>query len=382
MSVSKSQTSNLERMEQPRLRAAEFFAGIGLVRQALAQASIDVVWANDIEECKRDIYAENFGDDHFHLGDVRDVRGADIPDIDVATASFPCTDLSLAGNRKGIREGESSMFWEFARVLEEMGERRPRAVLLENVPGFATSKGGRDLRDALAELNGLGYSCDVMVLNASRFVPQSRQRLFIVGVQGEVQSSPVEGSPLRPAWIVDLFSAPGSGLRLHCHTPPLPAAPDVSFGSVADRLPHSSPLWWEAARLAAFIDSLSPLQRERLDAMRRGRRLQWRTAYRRTRAGVAVWEIRNDELAGCLRTARGGSSKQAVVEAGNGKVRVRWMTASEYAALQGAPGFLFSSVTENKALFGFGDAVCVPVVAWLATAYLAPIIGTPTPVAA
>jgi DNA (cytosine-5)-methyltransferase 1 len=102
----------------------------------------------------------------------------------------------------------------------------------------------------------------------------------------------------------------------------------------------------------------------------------WRTAYRRTRDGVARWEVRPDAIAGCLRTARGGSSKQAVVEAGLGKVQLRWMTAREYAALQGAPDHRFTSVSENQALFGFGDAVCVPVIEWIAHEYLLPLLNT------
>jgi DNA (cytosine-5)-methyltransferase 1 len=361
-------------MSTPRLRAAEFFAGIGLVRQALQTAGIEVVWANDIEACKRDMYVENFGGEHLELGDVRDVRGDDLPDIDLATASFPCTDLSLAGNRRGIREGESSVFWEFARVIREMGHRRPRVVMLENVPGFATSKDGGDLRDALAELNSLGYSCDVLAINASTFVPQSRLRLFIVGAMEPGQSSPVHGSSMRPQWVLDFFEKAGGTLRLHSHDIEAPVPAAVRFADVAERLPLSSPLWWDDARVASFIASLSPVQLERLDRMKRGRAKSWRTAYRRTRAGVAVWELRADELAGCLRTARGGSSKQAVVEAGNGSVRVRWMTARECAALQGAPNFRFTSVSENKALFGFGDAVCVPVIAWLAQNYVAPLL--------
>src|SRR5439155_26769105 len=123
--------------EGPALRAAEFFAGIGLVRAALADAGVDVVWANDIHPMKARLYAANFGSEHYVVGDVRAVRGGDVPPVDVATASFPCTDLSLAGWRRGLAGEQSGLFWEFARVLEEMGPHRPRAVLLENVPGLA-----------------------------------------------------------------------------------------------------------------------------------------------------------------------------------------------------------------------------------------------------
>lgn len=163
------------------LRVAEFFAGIGLVRTALEQSGWRVVFANDIEPFKHAIYAANFDTGDFVLGDVRKVRGCEIPDIELATASFPCTDLSLAGGRRGLDGAASGMFWEFARVLDEMGERRPVAVLLENVPAFATSKGGADLTAAIERLNDLGYSCDLIVGDARDFVPQSRQRLFIVG---------------------------------------------------------------------------------------------------------------------------------------------------------------------------------------------------------
>ena len=97
-------------MEYRTLKAAEFFAGIGLVRLALEQEGFEVVFANDIEPGKRDLYAANFGSEDFVLGDIRDIKGADVPDIELATASFPCTDLSLAGHRAGLDGKESGMF--------------------------------------------------------------------------------------------------------------------------------------------------------------------------------------------------------------------------------------------------------------------------------
>lgn len=356
------------------VRAAEFFAGIGLVRLALGQCGVDVVWANDIEQSKLTMYADNFGSEHFVLGDVRTLEGADLPQVDLATASFPCTDLSLAGNRGGIRSGESSMFWEFARIIAELGDSRPTALLLENVPGFATSHGGRDLHDAVRELNRLGYSCDVFAVNADRFVPQSRLRMFIVGLQSTAfPRMPESGDVLRPKWLERFYASNGS-LRLHAAPIALPDRSAPSFASVADRLSPHDPRWWEADRVERFVESLAPIQFERLAALRHASRYQFRTAYRRTRHGQATWEIRSDDVAGCLRTARGGSSKQAVVQAGRGKLAVRWMTASEYASLQGAPDFRFGSVSENKALFGFGDAVCVPVIRWIAQSYLVPAV--------
>ena len=354
--------------------AAEFFAGIGLVRMALESAGIAVVWANDIEPIKARLYEQNFGAGHYILGDVREVNGPDLPDIQLATASFPCTDLSLAGWRRGLAGEHSGMFWEFARVLAEMEERRPPVILLENVPGFATSHGGEDLRAAIEHLNDLGYVCDVIQMDAARFVPQSRPRLFIIGSERRTQRRPEEVDALRPQRLID-FALAHPQLDLQAVEVEVPPVVPSSLPEVVERLSPQSKLWWDADRTSAFLASLSPLQSARLEAMAAGRSLSWRTAYRRTRHGVATWEIRADEIAGCLRTARGGSSKQAVVEAGRGRVRVRWMTAREYARLQGAPdSFNFGRASANQVMFGFGDAVCVPVVAWIAQNYLKPLL--------
>lgn len=140
------------------------------------------------------MYGAHFADadEHFVLDDINALDHTSIPTTTLATASFPCTDLSLAGGRRGLDNGESSAFWGFARTLEAMGDRRPPLVLLENVPGFLTSHGGADFEKALNALNELGYAVDSFQIDASRFVPQSRQRLFVVGVRdGDIQRDDV-----------------------------------------------------------------------------------------------------------------------------------------------------------------------------------------------
>lgn len=109
---------------------AEFFAGIGLVRMGLEAAGWACAYANDIDPVKRDMYDAHFGDadHHFHVGDIHKVDPATVPSVALATASFPCTDLSVAGGRAGIRSGESSAFWGFIEVLRSMGDRRPQRV--------------------------------------------------------------------------------------------------------------------------------------------------------------------------------------------------------------------------------------------------------------
>lgn len=356
------------------MRVAEFFAGIGLVRMGLEPAGFDVIWSNDIEAAKQQMYLGHFGTEghEFVLGDIGQVAGADMPDIDLAWASFPCTDLSLAGWRRGLDGSQSATFFHFVRILDEMGDKRPRVVALENVVGLATSRGGDDMRTAITELNDLGYSVDVVTLDARRFVPQSRPRLFLVGSTDPIETG-AASDVLRPEWLSYIFEDE----TLDTHQAPLPAPPRpkvTGFSDLADRLAPGDSEWWDEKRTKAFLESLSGLQADRLEQLRKGKTVQYRTAYRRTRKGVATWEIRADDLSGCLRTARGGSSRQAVVRAGNGTVKARWMTAREYAKLMGAPDYNLDGLRPLQAMFGFGDAVCVPAVQWLGENYLRPLL--------
>ena len=290
----------------------------------------------------------------------------------LAWASSPCTDLSLAGNRRGLDGEQSGTFWHLIRILKEMGDALPEVAVLENVTGLASSHSGDDLTAAIRAFNSLGYSVDALSIDARRFLPQSRPRMFLVAALTPPPSS-ADPYPLRPEWL-EWIHADSSLLT---HRAPLPAPPPLmteGFTALADRLPDDDPHWWDRVRTRAFLSSLSPVQRERLDSLQSAQSVSYRTAYRRTRHGHAVWEVRPDDIAGCLRTARGGSSRQAVVKAGRGRVSVRWMTPSEYAALMGAPGYRFDSSTDNQVRFGFGDAVAVPVVSWLGTHYLMPLI--------
>ena len=125
---------------------AEFFAGVGLVRMGLAEAGFEVVFANDISSDRFRLYAANFGSEHFALCDIRDLSGRDVPEVELATASFPCIDLSLAGNRAGLSGNDSGLYWEFVRLLGEMGQRRPGMILVENVIGFGLARRGADRR--------------------------------------------------------------------------------------------------------------------------------------------------------------------------------------------------------------------------------------------
>ena len=347
-----------------KLTAPAFFTGIGLARAGMEAVGIETIWANDIDEVKCELYAAQWGDGALLRSDVFDVNPETVPAADIAWASSPCTDLSLAGKRGGLVEGpESRAFFGFIDVIGRMGERSPRAVVLENVCGLASSHDGNDFRMVVKEFNRLGYSVDAFELNARRWIPQSRPRMFVVGVKDSIGGGEIDTSirPDRVAWI-------HSDPDLVTHVTPTDKAPELlsgGFTDAAERLGSDDPRWWDEKRVDAFIGSLSDIQRERFETLKASGETVARTAYRRTRNGKPVWEMREDDIAGCLRTARGGSSKQAVVVIGNGGARMRWMTGLEYARLQGAGDFNLDGFRESQVQYAFGDAVAVPAVTWL-----------------
>ncbi len=360
---------------------AEFFAGIGLMRMGLEQKGWRIAFANDIAEDKYEMYAAQFADaaSHFRIEDIHELKPDNVPSVTLATASFPCNDLSLAGGRKGLEGKQSSAYWGFVRILDEMGERRPPLVLLENVAGFLTSHGGRDFQAALLALNRLGYAVDPLIIDAVRFVPQSRVRLFVVGHLQDGHGAwemhetlAFYESDARPKPLVDfIFSHP----EIVWDIRDLPALPVCSFSldEIIEPLLEDSSFWWSDERRDYLLSQMSYRHAEQLKQMIEASRWSYGTVFRRVRKGRSMAELRTDGVAGCLRTPRGGSGRQILVEAGHGQVRVRLLTPRECARLMGADGFTIN-VTLNKALFGFGDAVCVPVIAWIAEHYLNPLL--------
>lgn len=143
--------------------AAEFFAGIGLVRLALHRAGWAVVFANDIDVKKYEMYSAAFGGQDYSVRDIATLSPEEIPNVDLATASFPCIDVSLAGSRAGLNGQHSSAYWHFHRLLKDI-QRKPRFVLLENVVGLLHSAKGGDLRAICKSLNELGYVCDLLLV--------------------------------------------------------------------------------------------------------------------------------------------------------------------------------------------------------------------------
>jgi DNA (cytosine-5)-methyltransferase 1 len=360
---------------------AEFFAGIGLMRMGLERRGWHICFANDIDEEKLDIYAQNFSDyaSHFLLGDIHLIQADEVPTVTLATASFPCNDLSLAGSMKGLEGSQSSAYWGFVRILTDMGSRRPPIVLLENVTGWIHSRKGQDFKDSLLALNNLGYSCDAFIINAMHFTPQSRQRMFVVGTQDNNHPLCVRETPsfyesdVRPKVLADyIFRHPEIDWNIR-RLPRLPES-NARIEDIIEYLPEDSEEWWSSQRAAYFLNQMSEKHSDIARCMIAGDEYRYATAFRRVRASGSMAELRIDGVAGCLRTPRGGSGRQILFKAGRGRYWVRLLTPRECARLQGAPDSYQINVPRNQALFGFGDAVCVPVIEWIAENYLNPLV--------
>lgn len=365
----------------PRMTCAEFFAGIGLMRLGLERQGWHVTFANDIDARKHAMYTAHFGGDsptHFALGDVHALPVEATPSVTLATASFPCNDLSLAGGREGLAGKHSSAFWGFIRVLTELGIRRPPLVLLENVPGFLTAHDGQDFTRALSALDALGYAVDAFQLDAARFTPQSRRRVFVIGVQASlVSDAPPETTALaasetRPQALVDAIAA-NMGLRWRVRPLPAPPLRDHALSDILEDLPGEAAAWWSPDRASYLLSQMSPRHRALAERMIAAPEITYGTVFRRMRQGRSMAELRADGLAGCLRTPRGGSGRQILFKAGCGRYQARLLTAREAARLMGAGEFTISG-SLNDALFGFGDAVCADAIEWIATYYLNPLV--------
>jgi DNA (cytosine-5)-methyltransferase 1 len=359
--------------------ALEFFAGSGLVRLGLAP-EFETLWANDNCAKKRETYIANHPRDEFLLADIQHVKGRDVPAVDLAWASFPCQDLSLAGNLGGMKSGtRSGLFWDWIRVLKEMQEdgKKPSILVAENVVGFVVADQGGHFKQAHYALRDLGYRLGAVVIDADSFVPQSRRRAFIIAVaenvplNGLIQQFPSgrfhPKNLVRTSFIVDDPEWIWWSL-------PFPKGSRPAFSDLCERDVQCDP----PSKTKELCSMLSSLNKKKLDAAKEAKAFFAGTAYRRTRPDetgnkIQRLEIRFDGIAGCLRTPNGGSSRQTVIIVDRGIVRSRLMTVRECARLMGAPDSYEVRGTYNDGYRAMGDAVAVPVTRWLTRHLLAPL---------
>lgn len=355
----------------------EFFAGIGLIHEALRDLGWEPILANDNAPKKVAAYRLNYPDVLISDQDIRKLDILMLPRPKLVTASFPCIDLSQAGNRIGIRGEQSGLVWIWLDLLRDLhrSNRRPDYLLIENVPGLLTDHMGQAADLLLHEIADLGYKFDLIQLDARHFLPQARNRVYIIAASPH--SLPNQ-SPSFPASYIRRHNVE----RVYKRNPDLPwfffdfpAPPHcgISLADIVEYLPDDAPEWWSNERMGYFWDLLERDHVSKLRALASTGKHHVLTAVRRLRrrrVREQIFNVRFDGLASCLRTPRGGSSTQFIVDVNREKIRVRKLLGIEASRLQGVnlPGSagqfrLYGS--ETDILFGFGDAVCVPAVRWV-----------------
>lgn len=353
----------------------EFFAGGGMARAGLGP-QWQCLFANDFDPKKTASYAANWHSGHLAVGDVAKISTADLPgQADLAWASFPCQDLSLAGAGAGLDGDRSGTFWPFWRLVKRLGSegRAPRIVVLENVCGALSSHGGKDFAAIAAALTGAGYRYGAVVIDAVHFVPQSRPRLFIVGIHNPVAvparlaAKGPEGRWYPPALIEaqQCLSTRSQRAWVWWRLPE-PQSRFIDLSDVIEGEPQGV-AWNTVTETKRLLEMMSDTNLDKLKAARKTGRRVVGTIYKRTRGGVQRAEVRFDDVAGCLRTPSGGSSRQTILVVDGRKVRSRLLSPRECARLMGLPDSYILPNNYNDAYRLAGDGLVVPVVRFLAS---------------
>lgn len=310
----------------------EFFAGAGMARAGLGDGW-NCLFANDIDLKKAVTYEDNWRTEVMKAADVKTLKTTDLPGSpDLVWASFPCQDLSLAGGGAGLKGERSGVFWPFWRLIEALIEdgRAPAIIALENVPATLTSHNGSDFEELCLALVNAGYNIGARVIDAALFVPQSRPRMFLIGVRDDILVPAELKERTGLAGIDGRVSAAYHRIRERVAKEPKLkavlnawidwslAAPNVTRKSLEELLESDAVdvVWHSDAETKMLIDRMSELNRKKVKKAREAGIKMYGTAYRRTRVTKGVktvrTEVRFDGVAGCLRTPSGGSSRQIV----------------------------------------------------------------------
>lgn len=340
------------------------------------------IWANDFSAEKASVYQRNWGLGELLVGDVANIDPRALPAAHMIWGSFPCQDLSQAGTRSGIgRHNDdvftrSGSFWPFWSLV---AHKRPPLVVLENVEGALKANNGEDIRVLCSALVESQYRFGPMILDAVHWLPQSRKRLFIVAIR--------EDMPI-PRFLQsdgpDPFCHPQNIIKVHASLADVirkswvwwSVCPPNHGRPAVESLIGEADQWvsWDAPEKTDYILSLmNPLHRNKVRQAQRLRRRIIGFAYRRTRNGCQRAEVRFDGIAGCLRTAGGGSSKQIVIEVFGENIRTRLLSPREAARLQGLPDSYWLPGDYNEAYDLVGDGLSLPVVRFLGEQLLTPL---------
>lgn len=325
----------------------DLFAGIGGMRLGFEAVGGKCVFTSEWDRFSQQTYRANFPDDDHEIhGDIREVPAGDIPPHDVLLAGFPCQPFSIAGVSKknalsrphGFAcEAQGTLFFDVARIIEF---HRPRAFLLENVKNLVSHDRGRTfavIRDVLTK--ELGYRIDFRVIDARSWVPQHRERIFIVGFRDDV------GFSFDDFRVPDPAEGPKLGTILHpedgTEAPEQPFT-DGNIGRVSEKYTLTEHLW-------GYLQNYAEKHRKKGN-------------------GFGFGLVGPDDVSRTLSARYYKDGSEILIRRNSGTPRR--LTPRECARLMGfdAPGMneFRIPVSDTQAYRQFGNSVCVPVVSAVA----------------
>jgi DNA (cytosine-5)-methyltransferase 1 len=352
----------------------------------MARAGLGARWtslfANDFDALKARTYRANWPGEPFHEGDVWAVEPAALPGrADLAWASSPCQDFSLAGGRAGLKGGRSSALFGFWRLIEALDNagRAPRAIVIENVTGLLSSHDGADFRALAEAFANRGYRFGALEIDAAAFLPQSRPRVFVVATREAPPAGLTGDSAFHTSAVRAAHAALPKSLKSNWvwWSPGAPPRRNTTLADVLE--PDDRVAWHRPEQTRRLLSLMAPLHAAKVESARSSGERQVGAVFRRTRIEAGQRrqraEVRFDGLAGCLRTPRGGSSRQILIVADGGQVRTRLLTGREGARLMGLADDYQLPAAATGALQVIGDGVAVPVVRFLAERLIEPLLG-------
>ena len=200
------------------MKFIDFFSGIGGFHSGLEKAGMKCIGWCEFDKFAQASYRAIYDTDNLWFGDdVTKVKGKDLPKADLWTFGFPCQDISIAGNQKGIKQGtRSGLFYEIMRLLDECEENKPKWLMCENVKNLLSIDGGGGFLTVISEMAERGYSIEWGVYNSKNYgVPQNRERVYIVGYSGDGRPKKLLPNPRENATTLKQICGGSQGMRVY-----------------------------------------------------------------------------------------------------------------------------------------------------------------------
>lgn len=297
----------------------DLFAGIGGMRIPFDELGCKCVFTSEIDKFAKKTYIANFGEQYIH-GDIREVDINDIPKHDLLLAGFPCQPFSIAGRRGGFQDKKNGdLFFYIAHILSA---HQPKAFLLENVKNLITHDRGRTFAYMREKMAAIGYHMLYEVIDAKDYLPQHRERVYIVGLRSDLYKNVNFQFPIAKNNIKQLT--------------------DIISSNVDDKYTLSDRLW-------------NCLQRHANKHKKQGNGF-----------GFGLVDLAKDIYARTL-SARYYKDGSEILIKQEGK-NPRRLTPRECANLMGFPSVFKIPVSDTQAYRQFGNAVAVPVIRDIALA--------------